>query len=356
NSLFYSQENRFVYKEIADNILDKKVLFVNIEQTLFDIGTLLTESNSQDPSVNTEIIQSAINKYKKVKLPNLEIVLSSKGLNVPSNALIFFDTNSVLRIEENVFDRYELLRVHNVENVSIYNARLIGDRGAIKMKKGEWGHGISIRGSKNVIIKGFTIREFYGDGIYVGFEEKGVSDSVTIKDGIVDYNRRNGISITSAKNVLIDNVILSNTYGTNPNFGLDIEPNNVKDEIDKIFLSNILSYNNNVGGIMITLSKMLRGDVLKETNIEVVNFIDEGSIYEGFIFAKIIASGQLLGNLNVNNISVSNNFRPIIIGKNEQEKFKIKVSNYNIKNSINKNFDVKEFRRINKGKKNIIIE
>ena len=355
SQLTVAQVNSFAYKEYIQKS-DKMVLEQPKSNLYYDTSSLFDGKSDLTSKEATSIIQKALDKYKYIRLPNFELIISDEGLTLPSDSSIIFSSQSVLRIEENSLDRYELLRIHNVENVSIYNAKLIGERDSDKTKVGEWGHGISIRGSKNILIDGFDIREFYGDGIYIGYEKNGSSQGVSISNGIVDFNRRNGISITSVNRLLISNVVASNTFGTNPNFGLDIEPNNNKDEINNIVIKKLTTYNNLKGGVLVSLNKMVKGDGVKYTNILIEDYVDLGSMNEGFVFGKIEQSYGLKGSLVIKNIQVNENHRPIIIRDFKQSDFFIEVKEFDILKPKNKNFDNKEFERVNLNKRNIRLQ
>jgi hypothetical protein len=51
------------------------------------------------------------------------------------------------------------------------------------------------------------------------------SKNIRIKNCRLDNGRRQGISITSADSVFIKDCTISNVSGTNPQYGIDIEPN-----------------------------------------------------------------------------------------------------------------------------------
>jgi len=61
------------------------------------------------------------------------------------------------------------------------------------------------------------------------FNIKKCSDSVTIGKCNLQHNRHNNLSITDVPNVTIRNCRFDNAKGTDPQFGIDIEPcKNVK--------------------------------------------------------------------------------------------------------------------------------
>ena len=83
--------------------------------------------------------------------------------------------------------------------------------------KAEWRHTLSLLSSRNVKVLGLTLVESGGDGIYVGVGQAGVPcTDIVIKDVTCDRNHRQGISVISARNLLIENTVMRETSGTPP--------------------------------------------------------------------------------------------------------------------------------------------
>lgn len=353
----FSQDRKYEYRNLTAE-LERKNAIVSKEEfkDIFNSSSLFKDIDHFKPEQITDMLQNVVNDHREVVLPNKKLVISSKGLCIPSNTVIIFDEHSVLEMEGNNLEAYELIRIHNVENVTIINAVLVGDRNSHVGIEGEWGHGVSIKGSTNITIDNFDIKNFFGDGIYIGRGNDGSSSSIQLLNGVVDFNRRNGISITSVDGLVIDFVVASNTFGTEPNFGLDIEPNSSSDIVNNILISNFTSYNNYKGGIMISLNKMIKGRKKKITNILIKSFLDIGSVNEGFVFGRIEQSFGLKGNLKITDIKVLNNRRPIVIRKFNQKEFFIEVDKYSILFPSNVNFTNEEFKRVNLNRDNIILK
>src|SRR5690606_34185152 len=107
----------------------------------------------------------------------------------------------------------------NRKNITVYFANIEGDRVQHKGKGGERGMGISIAGSDNIRLIKPYITNCWGDGIYLGsyFTKTDTINACTniyIEKAILDKNRRNGLSIVTAKNLVINGIIIANTYGT----------------------------------------------------------------------------------------------------------------------------------------------
>lgn len=145
-----------------------------------------------------------------------------------------FILEGTIQIKPNDFADYDIIRIEGENIVAKGNGVIIGDKYTHLSKEGEWGMGIRVTRSNNVRITGLTIRECWGDCIYVG---RG-SINVTIKGCLLDHGRRQGISITSADSVTIKNCIITNVKGTDPEYAIDVEPNK-GESVDNILISDV---------------------------------------------------------------------------------------------------------------------
>jgi hypothetical protein len=79
---------------------------------------------------------------------------------------------------------------------------------------------------------------------------------VHIKDVVCNDNYRNGISIISAQNLLIEHCVVRDTGGTPPQIGIDFEPDNADERLINCFVSGSIIENNTNWGIGIYLFKL----------------------------------------------------------------------------------------------------
>lgn len=156
-----------------------------------------------------------------------------------------FVLNGTITLTPNNYTNYYIIQAEG-NNIKIHgNGSIIGDKHTHTGNKGEWGMGINLKQAHHVSIYGLTIKDCWGDCIYVGTE----SSNVKIRDCKLDNGRRQGISITSANGVKISNCTISNVYGTAPEYAIDVEPN--KDQIvDNVTIKNV-SVNNCKGGFLV---------------------------------------------------------------------------------------------------------
>jgi hypothetical protein len=129
------------------------------------------------------------------------------------------------------------------------NLQLIGPGATLRMRrddyarppyqKAEWRHVLNLRGCSQVLVTGLTLAESGGDGIYVARSAKRKEcRDITVRDVICDRNYRQGISVISAENLLIENSVLKGTGGTAPAAGIDFEPNRADERLVNCVLRN----------------------------------------------------------------------------------------------------------------------
>ena len=124
-----------------------------------------------------------------------------------------------------------------------------------KYKKAEWRNVLSIFSCANVNITGLTLADSGGDGIYLGVAKPGVPCSdVVIKGVTCANNYRQGISVISARNLLIEDCVLKDTSGTAPESGIDFEPNKAGEELTNCVMRNCVSENNRGRGYLFALA------------------------------------------------------------------------------------------------------
>lgn len=321
-------QNTFEYKKIQNQrMFVGEANIINIPATLF----------SNNPSENLQTINKYLKENIKVGLPNLDIVIAKEGIEMNDFNVLVFGEKTKIILEPNDLIRYQVIKIHGVKNVKILNATIIGDRKNHRRQEGEWGHGISILGSENVELINYDVRNCWGDGVYIGMlDKKYISKNILLKMGFLDYNRRNALSITSGENITIEHLIASNTFGTLPMYGLDIEPNNEFDEINNITIKNFKTINNYEGGISVVLHKMKKANS-KKVNILISNYEDDLSKI-GIRISFILNDFKgLQGNLIFNNILLKDNTElPIKIMRQEINSFSIKMNNVSIENNNNK--------------------
>lgn len=168
-------------------------------------------------------------------------------LTIPSNSTLIIQGS--IRLRANAFPRYDIVRAIGNNIKIIGNGNIIGDKHTHLGTDGEWGMGIRFHGATNSSVRGLTIKDCWGDCIYVG----GNSKNVSIENCWLDHGRRQGISVTKADDVIIKNCKISNVSGTKPEYAIDLEPN-ANDTVDHITIENVETVACE-GGVLATIGK-----------------------------------------------------------------------------------------------------
>lgn len=336
-----SQSSGFFYKNLDSRyrtVSENSVLPLKEYETAVDLTSVLPQGHVRDGSVDyTRYLQGGLDKYRLVKMPNFPILINNKGLKVRDSSTIIFQAKSVLKLKSSNASSYSMLSLIDVKDVTIVNAVLVGERIQAKGRKGQWGMGISVKSSRGISLINGRIINCWGDGIYLGEEDKPNND-VLITNYTIDNCRRNGISIISADGVEIRNTVISNTHGHNPMAGIDIEPNNSKNVINNIKIVDVVTYNNKNYGIVVSLERLMARGITSEVNIVVNRHIDE---FANTGFMTILGnkrradSRPLRGSLVIKNpVWKSNLLYPFRTPLTYNNGIKINISNPQISNSI----------------------
>ena len=169
------------------------------------------------------------------------------GIVLDSNVSLRLDSGAILKTIPNSSPNYSLITVWNKSNVNISGGTLMGDRDHHTGSSGEWGFGIDIRGSSHVVVENVVSRDFWGDGFYVGSSAaNGASQNITLRSCVGENNRRQGLSMTGVNGALIDGCTFSDTAGTAPEAGIDLEPD-TGDTLENVRITGCYFRNNTYG-------------------------------------------------------------------------------------------------------------
>ncbi len=332
-------EYEYLYKDTPEK---RAEVLKNLKNPFF-IKTLLPKNYDITGKADyTAIFQTALLHNREVVFPKGKFFINKKGLTIPSNTKVYFEENSVLHFEKNNMIRYEILRIHEVENVQVYYANIVGDRNTHTGKDGEWGFGISIQDSKNVLLYKPIVKDCWGDGIFIGSEGKIKSQNVTVDGGLVDNNRRNGVSVTSIIGLKLSNLIAANSNGTFPKSGIDFEPSLNWEFMEEVNVNNIVTFNNQEDGLLIVLVN-LKAPREKNVSININQHTDLYSKYGmGLMLEKKELPGKLpLGFINIQNVNYKYNINGDIRNYSliPDNKIKIMISNLKSNNKTDRVFN-----------------
>lgn len=193
-------------------------------------------------------------------------------LNVPSKTEVI--CNGTIKMLPNPYTNYYILNLKG-NNIWVHGkGSIIGDKDNHLGTAGEWGMGIAINGGHNIRITDMSVKDCWGDCIYIRDD----ADSVYINNCTLINGRRQGISIVSSGTVVIENCIIKDVEGTQPQFAVDVEPNKGQ-TVKYVSLRNVKAVNC-AGGFMCydkaENSKVIKYELI---NCEVEGKAEKGAYY-----------------------------------------------------------------------------
>lgn len=303
---------------------------------------------------------------------------AATGLTIPNDVHLVMGKGTTIKAKPFTVGSYELIRIHDVKNVSVTGGNIDGNRsqrlsstgsyykewqpnttyivgdcialqrmGAIVTTTGitgstpptitkepsglvsigvgytdgtcqytsiqdigEWGMGISIRGSTDVDINDININNCWGDAIYLGrTTSKAYSENVNFNNVVSDNNRRQGISVISVKNSTWNGIKLINTNGADPQAGVDFEPNYDDEVLENIVINGLTTSNNDGNGIHIYLGQWNSlTSPTDKVSITINGFEDVGSRYN--IYMRSTNNVNVKGFIDINGARLLNPTSP----------------------------------------------
>lgn len=208
------------------------------------------------------------------------------SLNIEANTELLLEPGVVLRDLGNLQPSERLLNIRSTHDVRIvgWGAQLLADR--TNYTTGEQRHGVLIFGSDHVTIEGLESSGHGGDGFYIGGPPGDPSTDIVLRGCKAGNNRRQGLSITSARRVYVADCEFAETNGTAPEFGIDLEPNYPTDLLDDINFLRVATHNNRGGGIALYLHKL---DVTSAP--AVINIAEHRSASESPVLLTSVSPG-----------------------------------------------------------------
>ncbi|NUQ66260.1 MAG: right-handed parallel beta-helix repeat-containing protein [Pirellulales bacterium] len=214
----------------------------------------------------TPCLQAAIRSgVKKLIVPNLgKPWIVAATIHLVSDQEIEFEAGVVVVAMQGKFlDRTSPLFLAADKR----NLTLRGEGAAFRMhkedysrppyEKAEWRHTLSLVGCTNVKVFGLTLRDSGGDGIYLGTtKSQNYCRDIHIQGVTCDNHHRQGISVISAMDLLIENCRLLNTGGTPPAAGIDLEPNAPEERLVNCLVRGCVAENNAGGGFFVYLKPL----------------------------------------------------------------------------------------------------
>ena len=214
-----------------------------------------------DPEDSTAYIQKALDSgASRIVFDRQKRPWVTNPVCARSNTEIVFEEGVEIVAKRGEFKQVRGNSLFSLECVTNVALRGLGSGATLRMwkkdyqdttqyKHSEWRHALNIMSAKNVLVEKLNLVASGGDGIYLGVKVHGCANTdVVIRDCVCDDNHRQGISVISAENLLIENVMMKNTVGTPPEAGIDFEPNSPSEKLVNCVMRNCTTMNNRGAG------------------------------------------------------------------------------------------------------------
>ena len=257
-------ENKPVEQEPEwDNIIPKpsEEEMKELKQSAYTITTAMNQSEIQE-ILSNDLYQII---YFTSGIYNLKIEHENKinGLAFSRKRYVILEEGVIFNVVGEPFkkftDYYAILFVR-VEATKeepmtfIGKLEINGNRNPSidKDYKGQCGMGLAFYSSQNINFEEIYSYNNHGDGIYIGSgtgrTETGEiqcnsCSNINIGKATCKGNYRNGISVIAGNNIIMNEIYIEDTIGSDPQAGIDFEPNHICERID-IKINKIFSKNN----------------------------------------------------------------------------------------------------------------
>ncbi len=215
-----------------------------------------------DPADSTATLQAAFDSgAETLFIPFMGEPWIVRPLKLRSNQKVIFEPGVLVLAKKGEFmgKGDSLFTAQGVSNLVLW-----GYGATLRMRKkdyqnppypkAEWRMGIALRGCQNVRIEGLRTESSGGDGFYIdGGSGREWCEDITIRHCVADNHHRQGISVISAVNLLVEDCTFSNTSGTAPESGIDIEPDSPKQKMVNCVVRNCRFENNRGNQIAVYL-------------------------------------------------------------------------------------------------------
>lgn len=243
----------------GENISKLPIIFLNSDT--INIKSFGVVGNGLDETVNIQkALNSATGKVLFIPKQQGKYYLSGQLL-VPSNIVVVFEKGVIFKalntLKQDISNFEVLFRFQNSKNVSFFgnNARFFMEKNYYTK---EFNHLFMINGATNINLYNIRAESAGGDGFYIGAvrTSKTYSENIKVINCISSNNRRQGMSITSVQNFYAENCEFSNTSGTLPEAGVDIEPSQPSHILKKIKFVKCRANGNRGAGFLVALFKL----------------------------------------------------------------------------------------------------
>ncbi len=215
------------------------------------------------------------------------------GLAPPSRTRVVLAPDAVLQARPTSSSDYVVVRIERVSGVTIEGGTIRGERHEHTGRGGEWGFGIGIFGASDVVVQDVTIRDCWGDGLFIEEAQPDFSvmpRNITVRRVVSANNRRQGMSVLGVEGLTVEDSIFEGTRGTPPSAGVDVEPGGAGHRVKGVTFRNC-TFRDNAG----------RGFVADATtgadvaDVQLLGGASTGNGWEGIAFHKATGGALVTG-------------------------------------------------------------
>lgn len=224
------------------------------------------------------------------------VAQSGTGIRLKSSMTMSLSSGAVLKAIPNAAQNYAVLSISFTKNVVIIGGTIVGERSTHLGSGGEWGMGISMNNSENITIDGVTAKDCWGDGFYI----TNLCKNVTLCNVTGDHNRRQGLSVTSVEGLVVRNSTFKNTTGTEPECGIDIEPND-NQTVNHVLITGCTMTNNAGSGFQCGFNETFTTSRIFNTIFDSNTCTGNGLNPVGGGYKQGVVVSHSLGNVSITN-------------------------------------------------------
>lgn len=193
-----------------------------------------------------DVISLSPKKIYNVTAWRDDIVATKRvGILLKSNSVLK-GNNATIKTSNNNNLGYNILCCYDVDNVTIQDLYLIGDKGEYENSTVQHGFGLGIHGSSNVYANNIKATNMQGDGFYIGAldtSESKTSSDIILNNCYANSNYRNALSIICGDYITVKN---SQFYNHGFYATVDLEPNHNYESIKNVRFENCFIRNTEV--------------------------------------------------------------------------------------------------------------
>ncbi len=225
---------------------------------------IVLDADAWNPTNTTAIMQAALTApVSRVVIRPAPGPWIVHPLVVAGDREIVIESGAVLEAVRGAFHGLgdSLLTLRAVTNVTLTGGGTLRmwqeDYAGPEYRPSEWRHAVRLHGAVNVRIERLRIERSGGDGLYVGAgPNREPCRTIVVRDVVFDRHHRQGISVITVDDLLLERVVMQGTKGTAPRSGLDVEPNHPWEQVTGMRIVDCLSADNLGAGFQFYLANL----------------------------------------------------------------------------------------------------